>query len=86
MKIGIQLAELILNVTKMFAVNKLQIKKHLKHTPSICSTCKSKHMKYSPITINGAVLNPNSSAPSIAATTTSKPVRNWPSAWTTTLK
>ena len=37
-----------------------------------------------PMTINGAVENPNSSAPKSAATTTSKPVRIWPSAWRTT--
>lgn len=43
-------------------------------------------LRHLPITISGAVLNPNSSAPKSAATTTSKPVRSWPSACKITLK
>ena len=34
-----------------------------------------------PAATSGAVEKPNSSAPSSAATTTSRPVRIWPSAW-----
>ena len=37
-----------------------------------------------PEAISGAVLKPNSSAPSMAATTTSRPVLSWPSTWSTT--
>ena len=36
-----------------------------------------------PITTSGAVAKPNSSAPSSAAMTTSRPVLSWPSVWTT---
>ena len=36
-----------------------------------------------PETTSGAVAKPNSSAPSSAATTTSRPVLSWPSTWTT---
>jgi hypothetical protein len=36
-----------------------------------------------PITTSGAVAKPNSSAPSSAAITTSRPVFSWPSVWTT---
>ena len=36
-----------------------------------------------PLTTSGAVAKPNSSAPSSAATTTSRPVLSCPSAWTT---
>ena len=36
-----------------------------------------------PMTTRGAVANPYSSAPSSAAITTSRPVFNWPSVWTT---
>lgn len=39
-----------------------------------------------PMTMSGAVLNPNSSAPKSAATITSKPVRNCPSACKIILK
>ena len=35
-----------------------------------------------PLAINGAVENPNSSAPSMAAIATSRPVLSLPSAWT----
>ena len=35
-----------------------------------------------PVAIKGAVEKPNSSAPSSAATMTSRPVRIWPSIWT----
>ena len=34
-----------------------------------------------PIVIRGAVEKPNSSAPSMQATTTSRPVLSWPSVW-----
>ena len=37
-----------------------------------------------PVAISGAVEKPTSSAPSRAAMTTSRPVRIWPSAWSTT--
>ncbi len=37
-----------------------------------------------PITTSGAVAKPNSSAPSRAPMTTSRPVFNWPSVWTIT--
>src|SRR5665647_2303649 len=36
-----------------------------------------------PLTTSGAVAKPNSSAPSRAAITTSRPVLSWPSTWTT---
>ena len=36
-----------------------------------------------PLTTSGAVAKPNSSAPSSAAMTTSRPVLSWPSTWTT---
>ena len=36
-----------------------------------------------PLTTSGAVAKPNSSAPSSAAITTSRPVLSWPSHWTT---
>ena len=36
-----------------------------------------------PDTTSGALAKPNSSAPSSAATTTSRPVLSWPSVWTT---
>ena len=35
-----------------------------------------------PVAISGAVEKPNSSAPSIAAIATSRPVFSWPSVWT----
>ena len=37
-----------------------------------------------PVATSGAVEKPTSSAPSSAATTTSRPVRIWPSAWSIT--
>ena len=37
-----------------------------------------------PDTTSGAVAKPNSSAPSSAPMTTSRPVLSWPSTWTTT--
>ncbi len=39
-----------------------------------------------PVAISGAVAKPISSAPSSAATTTSRPVLSWPSVWTQILE
>ena len=51
--------------------------------PGTCSGGISRIMMQ-PIAISGAVAKPNSSAPSMAAITMSRPVFSWPSVWTVT--